>query len=120
MTYHEIVDYLYHLPRFTKGGHMENVKKLEKALGNPQDSFRYIHVAGTNGKGSVCAYIEHCLRLCHQKTGLFTSPHLVKVNERIRICGQEISDEDFVRIFSCCGGSGMAGTGQRCGDAFFF
>lgn len=99
MTYYEIVDYLYHLPRFTKGGHMENVKKLEKALGNPQDSFRYIHVAGTNGKGSVCAYIEHCLRLCHQKTGLFTSPHLVKVNERIRICGQEISDEDFVRIF---------------------
>lgn len=99
MTYKEIVDYLFNLPRFTKGGHMDNVKKLLEALGNPQESFRYIHVAGTNGKGSVCAYIERCLRLCHKKTGLFTSPHLVKVNERIRICGREISDQDFVRIF---------------------
>ncbi|HIR00411.1 MAG TPA: bifunctional folylpolyglutamate synthase/dihydrofolate synthase [Candidatus Scybalocola faecavium] len=99
MNYKEIVDYLFHLPRFTKGGHMENVKKLLEALGNPQDSFRYIHVAGTNGKGSVCAYMERCLRLCHKKTGLFTSPHLVRVNERIRINGEEISEADFVRLF---------------------
>ena len=99
MTYDEIVDYLYNIPRFTKGGHMENVNKLLDALSNPQDSFKYIHVAGTNGKGSVCAYLEQCLRICHQKTGLFTSPHLVRVNERMRICGNEISDEDFVRIF---------------------
>ncbi len=100
MNYKEIVDYLYNLPRFTKGGHMDNVKKLLAVLSDPQDSFSYIHVAGTNGKGSVCSYIERCLRLCHKKTGLFTSPHLVRVNERIRICGQEISDEDFVRIFN--------------------
>lgn len=99
MTYGEIVDYLYNIPRFTKGGHMDNVRKLLAALSNPQDSFKYIHVAGTNGKGSVCAYLERCLRLCHQKTGLFTSPHLVRVNERMRICGREISDGDFVRIF---------------------
>ena len=99
MNYIEIIDYLFHLPRFTKGGHMENVKKLLEALGNPQDSFKYIHVAGTNGKGSVCAYMERCLRLCHKKTGLFTSPHLVRANERIRINGEEISDDDFVRLF---------------------
>ncbi len=99
MTYDAIVDYLYNLPRFTKGGHMENVRRLLAALSDPQDSFKYIHVAGTNGKGSVCAYLEQCLRLCHQRTGLFTSPHLVRVNERMRICGNEISDEDFVRIF---------------------
>lgn len=99
MTYDEIVDYLYNIPRFTKGGHMDNVRKLLAALSNPQDSFKYVHVAGTNGKGSVCAYLERCLRLCHQKTGLFTSPHLIRVNERMRICGREISDTDFVRIF---------------------
>ncbi len=99
MNFTEIVDYLFHLPRVTKGGHMENVKKLLMALGNPQDSFRYIHVAGTNGKGSVCAYIERCLRLCHKKTGLFTSPHLVRINERIRVNGEEISEVDFVRLF---------------------
>ena len=99
MTYDEIVDYLYNIPRFTKGGHMDNVRKLLAALSNPQDSFKYVHVAGTNGKGSVCAYLERCLRLCHQKTGLFTSPHLIRVNERMRICGREISDADFVRIF---------------------
>lgn len=99
MTYDEIVDYLYNIPRFTKGGHMDNVRKLLAALSNPQNSFKYVHVAGTNGKGSVCAYLERCLRLCHQKTGLFTSPHLIRVNERMRICGREISDADFVRIF---------------------
>ena len=99
MDYQEIVDYLYGLPRFTKGGHMDNVKKLLEALENPQDSFSYIHVAGTNGKGSVSAYMERCLRLCHRRTGLFTSPHLVRVNERMRICGREITDADFVRIF---------------------
>lgn len=78
---------------------MDNVKRLLNALDNPQDSFSYIHVAGTNGKGSVCAYIEQCLRLCGKKTGLFTSPHLVKANERMRIGGTDISDEDFVRLF---------------------
>lgn len=100
MTYQEIVDYLYHLPRFTKNGHMENVRKFLQKMGNPQDSFQYIHVAGTNGKGSVCAYMESGLRLCHKKTGLFTSPHLVRINERICVDGQQISDDDFARIFN--------------------
>ncbi len=99
MKYQEVVDYLYNIPRFTKGGHMENVRMLLEAFDCPQDSFRYIHVAGTNGKGSVCAYMEQCLRLCHQRTGLFTSPHLVRVNERMKINGKEISNEDFVRLF---------------------
>lgn len=99
MKYQEVVDYLYNIPRFTKGGHMENVRLLLEAFDCPQDSFKYIHVAGTNGKGSVCAYMEQCLRLCHQRTGLFTSPHLVRVNERMKIDGKEISDEDFIRLF---------------------
>ena len=50
MKYQEVVDYLYNIPRFTKGGHMENVRMLLEAFDCPQDSFRYIHVAGTNGK----------------------------------------------------------------------
>ncbi len=99
MTYDQIVDYLFNLPRFTKGGHMENVKKILQCFGNPQDSFKYIHVAGTNGKGSVCAYMESVLRMMGKKTGFFSSPHLIRVNERIRVDGIDISDEDFVRLF---------------------
>ena len=99
MTYDQIVDYLFNLPRFAKGNHMENCIKLLKCFGNPQDSFKYIHVAGTNGKGSVCAYMESVLRVMGKKTGFFSSPHLIRVNERMRVDGVDISDEDFVRLF---------------------
>ena len=60
---------------------------------------RIIHVAGTNGKGSVCAYLQAILMAEGKKTGFFTSPHLVSVNERIRINNQQISDERFLEIF---------------------
>lgn len=60
---------------------------------------RIIHVAGTNGKGSVCAYLDGMLRSEQKRTGLFTSPHLVKINERIVIDGQMISDERFLEVF---------------------
>ena len=99
MTYDQIVDYLFNLPRFAKGDHMANAKRLLKILGEPQDAFQYIHVAGTNGKGSVCAYMESALRQMGAKVGFFTSPHLIRVNERIRINGVEIPDDDFVRLF---------------------
>lgn len=68
-------------------------------FGNPQDSFATIHVAGTNGKGSVCAYLDAMFREGGFKCGLFTSPHLVKVNERFKINGNDISDEDYDRLF---------------------
>ncbi len=70
---------------------------LEK-LGNPHHEFASIHVAGTNGKGSVCAMIESILREHGMKTGLYTSPHLVKFNERIKINGADISDHDLESI----------------------
>lgn len=96
----EIVEYLYNIPRFARTGGLEKTRERLKLLGNPEKSFHYIHVAGTNGKGSVCAYMESCLRGMGFKTGLFTSPHLVRINERIRINNQEISNEDFAEAFS--------------------
>lgn len=67
---------------------------LEK-LGNPQDDLKYIHVAGTNGKGSVCTILDSILREAGYKTGLYTSPHIWEYTERIRICGQDIQKEKF-------------------------
>lgn len=67
---------------------------LEK-LGNPQDDLKYIHVAGTNGKGSVCTILDAILREAGYKTGLYTSPHIWEYTERIRICGQDIPKEKF-------------------------
>lgn len=98
-TYEEIIRYLYDLPKVTKKNHLDNTRRFLDLLGNPQERFQYIHVAGTNGKGSVCAYLDKCIRLCHKKTGLFTSPHLVRINERFRISGKEISDEEFVTVY---------------------
>lgn len=71
---------------------LERMERLLAALGNPQSSLRCIHVAGTNGKGSVCAFAESILRASGQRTGLYTSPHLVRFAERIRINGMEATD----------------------------
>lgn len=95
----EIVDYLYNIPRFARTGGLEQTRERLRLLGSPEKSFHYIHVAGTNGKGSVCAYMESCLRQFGYKIGLFTSPHLVRINERIRINNEEISDEAFAEAF---------------------
>jgi dihydrofolate synthase / folylpolyglutamate synthase len=67
------------------------------ALGEPQKALRFIHVAGTNGKGSVCAMLDSICRAAGVKTGLFTSPHLVRFNERIQVNGIQIDDEAVVR-----------------------
>ena len=82
---------------------LERISAVLELLGNPQDRLKCIHVAGTNGKGSVCAIIEAVLREAGKKTGLFTSPHLFKYTERIKINGVDISDEDFARlVFEIC------------------
>lgn len=95
----DITTYLYNIPRFARTGGLIQTQKRLKALGDPQHRFHYIHVAGTNGKGSVCAFLDSVIRKMGYKTGLFTSPHLVKINERIRIDGEEISDEAFRSAF---------------------
>ena len=78
---------------------LERISAILEKLGNPQDKLKYIHVAGTNGKGSVCAIIESILREAGIKTGLYTSPHIFDYTERIKISGEDISKSDFVRLF---------------------
>ena len=76
----------------------EHTRELLSRLGNPQEGIKIIHVAGTNGKGSVCAYLNAILLAGGKKTGLFTSPHLVRINERFQINGEEIPEETLARI----------------------
>ena len=96
MTYEEICEYIYKIPKFTKKNSLAHTKELMRRLKNPQDSFAVIHVAGSNGKGSVCAFISSILREAGFRTGLFTSPHLVCMEERFCIDGKNCSREDFV------------------------
>ena len=76
---------------------LENIRTLLKALGDPQKKFLKVQVAGTNGKGSVCAFLDSICLHAGIKTGLYTSPHLISITERIKIDGQDISEGDFVR-----------------------
>ncbi len=79
---------------------LANIRALCSALGNPQNDLKYIHIAGTNGKGSVCAFLETMLTKAGYRTGKYTSPNLVRVNERICVNRAEISDADLARILS--------------------
>ncbi len=78
---------------------LDRIKSVLEKLGNPQDSLKCIHVAGTNGKGSTCAMLDSILREAGYKTGLYTSPHIFDYTERIKINGQDISQEDFSKLF---------------------
>lgn len=75
---------------------LERMQDLMLRLRNPQEELRFVHVAGTNGKGSVCAMLSSVLSSAGYRTGLYTSPHLVRVNERMKIGGVDISDEDLI------------------------
>ena len=96
----EIEQFLDGIPQFVEGTGVQRGRKLLAQIGNPEESFKIIHVAGTNGKGSVCSYISEVLTASGYKTGLFTSPHLKTMHERIRIDGRIISEEDFVKYFN--------------------
>src|SRR5205085_8709332 len=97
MTYSDAIQFLYDLRWFgTKFG-LSNTLKLAALAGNPQDKLRFIHVAGTNGKGSTCAMLESIYRTAGLRTGLFTSPHLVAFGERIQVNRQLISESEIVR-----------------------
>lgn len=99
MTYQEVEAYILEIPKFTKKNGLENTKALMKQLGNPEQEMKIIHVAGTNGKGSVCSFTSSMLTEAGYKTGLFTSPHLVEMTERFKIDGNDISKEDFIQVF---------------------
>src|SRR5437899_3675625 len=77
---------------------LENITVLAERLGRPDRVYPTAHIAGTNGKGSTAAFLESILRLAGFRTGLYTSPHLERINERMRIDGKEIGDESFATI----------------------
>lgn len=85
--------YMYSLERFGIKPGLDVIKRLLKELGIPEEEFQSVHISGTNGKGSTAAMIESVLRQAEYKTGLYTSPHLIRFNERIQVSGQEISNE---------------------------
>lgn len=108
MNYDESVRALYALgrelasprqARVQKFG-LENISVLARALGNPQRAVPCAHVAGTNGKGSAAAFLDSILRAAGMRTGLYTSPHLERINERIRFSGEDISDEMFAACWT--------------------
>lgn len=100
MKYEEVVRYIEDIPKFTKKHTLLYTREFMRRLGNPCQGRKVLHVAGTNGKGSVCAYMQAILLFEGKRVGFFTSPHLVKLNERIRINGKDIDDDTFCRIFA--------------------
>jgi dihydrofolate synthase/folylpolyglutamate synthase len=101
MNYPDSVQFLYSLGNEIKTAKLglDRIAAVLEALGNPHHGLRFVHVAGTNGKGSVCAMVEAGLRAAGVRTGLFTSPHLVQPVERIRIGGEPVTAEEFARAF---------------------
>jgi dihydrofolate synthase/folylpolyglutamate synthase len=102
LTYPDSVRFLYALGNEIKTAKLglERIRAVLAALGNPQNAFRSIHVAGTNGKGSTCAMIDAGLRGAGIRTGLFTSPHLIEPTERIVVDGMPVSPRQFERAFN--------------------
>lgn len=98
MTYDEALEYIHGISwTFCKPG-LERIGELCRALGNPQDKLKFIHVAGTNGKGSFCSMISSILTASGLKVGLYTSPFVIEFNERMRVNGQNIPDQTLARL----------------------
>ena len=95
----ECEDFLNSIPSFTDKHSIEETKEFLDYLGNPDENMKIIHVAGTNGKGSVCNYISSVLIKAGYQVGLFTSPHLVKITERFQVNGKIVSDGIFTEVF---------------------
>lgn len=100
MTYDEVLNGIHSRRTFSGGGpSLARIQRLMDALGNPQEDFKTVHVAGTNGKGSCCALVEGALRENGYQTGLFTSPYLKDFRERIRLNGEMISKEMLISCY---------------------
>ena len=106
MTGKEAVSYIHSVSWMGSRPGLERITRLLSLMGNPQKGQRFIHVAGTNGKGSTCAMLAETLKHNDFKTGLFTSPYVLEFNERIRVNGENISDEalgevtEYVKTFA--------------------
>ena len=102
-TYDNAVKLLTSQGKFYINLGLERISAILELLGNPQDNLKCIHVAGTNGKGSVCAIIATILDQAGIKVGLYTSPHIFNYTERIQINGCRISEDDFAKyVFNIC------------------
>ena len=98
MNYNEAIEYIHSVNWvFCKPG-LERVQRLCAAVGDPQNKLKFVHVAGTNGKGSFCAMTDSILRAAGYKVGLFTSPYIVEFNERMRINGENISNDELCEL----------------------
>lgn len=98
-TYDQAVEYIMNIPKFTTKNTMEDTRRFLRLLGDPDEKLRILHVAGTNGKGSVCAYMRSVLEAAGRRVAVFTSPHLVDVRERFMLGGKMISQEAFLEAF---------------------
>lgn len=98
MNYNEAVEYIHSVSNFFCKPGLERIGELCRLLGNPQDKLKFIHVAGTNGKGSFSAFTASILTAAGYKTGLYTSPYITKFNERIAVNGNMISDCDLAEL----------------------
>src|SRR5438132_6943263 len=97
MNYSEAIQFLFDLRVFGARFGLETMSRLAALAGNPQDQLRFIHVAGTNGKGSTCAMLESIYRAAGLRVGLFTSPHLVAFGERVQVNRKLMSEAEIVR-----------------------
>ena len=95
MNYQQSIDYLEKKVGFASVPGLSRIQALLERMGNPQEQLRCIHIAGTNGKGSASALLSSILMENGFRVGVYTSPHLEKYNERFRINGKDIPDEDF-------------------------
>ncbi len=98
MTYPETLEYIYRLARFGMKPGLERISALLGNLGNPEKEVKVVHVTGTNGKGSTATFLSSILAAGGYRVGLFTSPHLIRFTERIRINGAEIDEVTVVRL----------------------
>jgi dihydrofolate synthase/folylpolyglutamate synthase len=97
-SYKNTIKYLYDLQKFGIKLGLNNISQLLSLFLNPQNKFNSVHIAGSNGKGSVAAFIESIVRHAGFKTGLYTSPHLIDFTERIKVDGKEIDRNDVIKI----------------------
>ena len=98
MTYDEAIKYIHGVSNFFCKPGLERTSELCRGLGNPQDMLKFVHVTGTNGKGSVCSMLSSLLCAAGYKVGLYTSPYVLRFNERMRVNGESISDDDLARL----------------------
>ena len=118
MTYAQAIQFLCDLSLFGAELGLANTRRLAARAGSPQNQLRFIHVAGTNGKGSTCAMLESIYRAAGLRVGLFTSPHLVSFRERIQVNRRLISEADVVRLVAELERGSVTRSTPRADDTF--